>query len=256
MADEGSYELEPIKPDAPGGTPPPPAGSMPSAPAAKPGKDAPNASLNAPGLLSDFDEDADFSENPRPSAIPAKRPATLDDDDPTIAWPPIVTDASIVPVLGNAKTLGIIGGVLLVLAVVVTSIATKSSRPLIPPLITLYEGIVHTGTGVVAVLVAARFAERRVNRVDLIAARMLVLVSIFLAIKNTNIPIPGRIEEPLVAAAVYYGVLLVLFRLPRFETGLIGGTHFCLWVLSMLGQIMYEVNAAAPQVVPVAPTGT
>jgi len=138
---------------------------------------------------------------------------------------------------------------------VVTAVATNSSRPWIPPLITLYEGVVHTGTGVVGALVAARFAERRVNRVDLIAARMLVLVAIFLMVKNTNIPIPGRIEEPLLAAGVYYLGLLLVFRLPRFETGLIGGAHFCLWVLSMLGQLMYGVNAAAPAAAAVGPTG-
>lgn len=242
MADEKPYELEPEEPAETSRTGPA-GGSMGSAPASRPGSAAPAAKIDAPGLLNDFDEDADFSD-PGP-AKPAAR-GTPGPADPGAAWPPIVTDASVIPLVGNPKVLGIAGGLLLLGAVIVTGITTTSGRALIPPLITLYEGIVHTGTGVVAVLVASRFAERRVNRVELIAARMLVIVSAFLIVSNLNIPIPGRIDEFLLGAGAYYLALMLLFRLPRFETGLIGGIHFCLWVLMKIGAFMYEVNRAAP----------
>lgn len=250
MADEGTYDVEPEQPDA---TAPPASSSMGSAGPSKPGSVAPNARLNASGLLDDFDEDADFSDPGAPAASAGRaRPARA---EPAAGWPPIVTDASLVPVLGSVRALGVIGGVMLVLAVVTTAIATSSGRPLIPPLIALYEGVVHTGTGVVAVLIAARFAERRVNRVELIACRMLVLVAVFLAIKNSSIPIPMRVEEHLLAAGAYYLGVMILFRLPRFETGLIAGAHFCLWVLMMIGSIMYQVDTAAPAALPSAAGG-
>jgi hypothetical protein len=222
---------------------------MGSAPAAKPGALAPGARLPTSGrLLDEFDEDADFSD-PGPATPPKPAGKLPPLEEPASDWPPIVTDASVVPFLGSVRALSILGGAMLLLAVIITAIATTSARPLIPPLITLYEGVVHTGTGVVAVLIAARFAERRVNRVELIAARMLVLVSLFLALKNTNIPIPGRVEEHVVAAGMYYLGVWGLFRLPRFETGLIAGTHFCLWVLMLIGALMYQVDTA-----PAAPT--
>lgn len=245
MTDQGAYPLEPIEPAKPAA----PVGSVPSAPAPKPGSAAPNASLNAPGLLADFDEDADFSE---PAPIDP-RAGERRSPDVTSLLPPIVTDASIIPVLGNPKILGVIGGVLLLLAVIITGVCTTSTRPLIQSLITLYEGLVHTGTGVVAVLVAARFAERRVNRVDLIAPRVLVLVALFLGVYNLNIPIPTKLEEFLLACGIYYLGLLLVFRLPRFELGLISGTHFCLFVLMKLGSLMYEVSKAAPTVAPHPP---
>ncbi|MEZ6233981.1 MAG: hypothetical protein R3B68_07305 [Phycisphaerales bacterium] len=272
MADEGVYSLEPEEPEGGGGVTPSggagPGGgqsggkgggtaggsSMGSAARGKPGSVAPGARIEAGGLLDDFDEDADFSD-PGEGGVAAKPGAgargpgvygQADDPELTGKWPPLVTDASVVPVLGSPKVLGIAGGVLLVTAVVITAVTNTSARALIPPLITLYEGILHTGTGVVAAIVAARFAERRVNRLDLVAARMLVLVSLFLSIQNLNIPIPLKIEEHLLAAGAYYAGVLVLFRLPKWETGLIAGTHFILWVLMMIGSLMYEVNRAAP----------
>ena len=243
MADEGMIPLEPEQPPRPEARPIPPGGgsSMGSARPARAGSLAPGAKIEAGGLLDDFDEDADFSEPPSPANRPAPS-GSAPRVDPASAWEPIVTDASSGAVLGSPKAVGIAGGVLLLAAVVVTAISTASGRPLVPPLITLYEGVVHTGTGVVAVLIAARFAERRVNRVELVAARMLVVVSLFLAIKNSSIPIPGRVEEHLLAAGAYYLGVMGLFRLPRFETGLIAGTHFCLWVLMLIGRLMYEVD--------------
>lgn len=274
MADEGVYGLEPEEPESGDGGGVTPSGgaeqgggtgggtgggaaggsSMGSAARGRPGSVAPGARIEAGGLLDDFDEDADFSDPGEGS--PAREPGggapgrgvygQTDDPELTGNWPPLVTDASVVAVLGSPKVLGIAGGVLLVTAVVVTAVTNTSARALIPPLITLYEGIVHTGTGVVAAIVAARFAERRVNRLDLIAARMLVLVSLFLSIQHLNIPIPLKIEEHLLAAGAYYVGVLVLFRLPKWETGLIAGTHFILWVLMMIGSLMYEVNKATP----------
>ena len=254
MADEPEiYNVEPATPAGPPPSSTPAAGgsSMGSATPGKPGSVAPNAKIEAGGLLDDFDEDADFSDpgTGSPKGVSKRLPPV---EEAASAWPPIVTDASVIPVLGSVRGLSIIGGAMLLMAVIVTAVATTSARPLIPPLIALYEGVVHTGTGVVAVLIAARFAERRVNRVELIAARMLVVVSIFLLIKNTNIPITGQIEEHVLAGGAYYLAVWGLFRLPRFETGLISGTHFCLWVLMLIGRLMYEVDL---ELATVAPTG-
>ena len=262
MADEGTYELEPEdgpKPGAPGAEPPAGGGgaSMGSARAGKPGSIAPGAKIEAGGLLDDFDEDADFSD-PGPAAGAVSVPsATVRSGvpDPATLLPPIVTDASVLPLIGSPKVLGVLGGVLLVIAVVITGLTTASARPLIPPLITLYEGIVHTGTGVVAVLIAARFAERRANRLELVAARMLAVTALFLAFKNARFLFAWQVEELLLGAGAYCLGVLALFRLPRFETGLIAGSHFCLWVLMEIGRIMYGVVEAAGLRQPLAPTG-
>ena len=48
---------------------------------------------------------------------------------------------------------------------------------------------------------------------------MLVIVSAFLIVSNLNIPIPGRIDEFCWARGVLPGSTMLLFRLPRFETG-------------------------------------
>lgn len=107
-------------------------------------------------------------------------------------------------------------------------------------LATLYDIAVHTGTGIVAVMIAAVFTERRFNDAKVAAARMFFAVSLLYAVVSSNIPIPTKIDEWAVGIAAYTLALWGLFRLPRHELTVIGVTHAGLWLIVKFGA---ELNA-------------
>ncbi|MBX3316899.1 MAG: hypothetical protein KF902_08575 [Phycisphaeraceae bacterium] len=107
-------------------------------------------------------------------------------------------------------------------------------------LATLYDIAVHTGTGIVAVMMAAVFTERRFSEAKLAAARMFFAVSLMHAVVSSNIPIPTKIDEWVLGLSAYALALWGLFRLPRHELTVIGVTHAGLWLIVKFGA---ELNA-------------
>ena len=104
--------------------------------------------------------------------------------------------------------------------------------------LTLYNIAVHTGTGIAAVIAAARLCEQKFGRLDIAAARMFVAVSLFHLVTALHIPIHAGLAQVLKWAAamgLYYLAVWLLFKKDRYGAMLIALSHFGLWVLLQLG---------------------
>ncbi len=105
--------------------------------------------------------------------------------------------------------------------------------------LTLYNIALHTCTGVVAVIVAAKLSEERFSRLELAAARMFLAVSLFYTISALQIPIPVVVLARLLswggAIGVYFLAVWLLFKKDRFGATLIALSHFAMWVLLEMG---------------------
>lgn len=206
--------------------------------------------IEEPGLLSEFSEDADFDRDPemdRVVAGPARQesPAVYESSEPT--GEPFVR-----PSMPDARVLGIIGAVLLVSAMIATGV-TAQDRPVLRVLLTMYNTLLHTGTGVVAVFIAAILAERRLGAFEVAAARMLVAVAAFAFIFNLNINLIGETwagwkgEEALIGAVVYAILVAALFRLWNWQQLLtVTGAHFFLWLVVYVGMQLARAAQAPP----------
>lgn len=113
-------------------------------------------------------------------------------------------------------------------------------------LATLYDIALHTGTGIVAVMIAAVFTERRFNDAKVVAARMFFAVGLLHAVVNTNIPIPTKADEWILGLAAYVLALWGLFRLPRHDLSVIGVTHAGLWLVVKFGAELNAFIASRP----------
>jgi hypothetical protein len=104
----------------------------------------------------------------------------------------------------------------------------------------LYETALHTGTGVVAVLVAARICEQRIGRVDLAATRIFVAFAAFQLVHRLYIfdYVAWRALVWVLAGAAYWGLVMLLFRKDRITGLLIVLAHFVLWALVELGMAL------------------
>ncbi|MBX3360013.1 MAG: hypothetical protein KF705_01030 [Phycisphaeraceae bacterium] len=152
----------------------------------------------------------------------------------TTEIPPIVR-----PGFPGPNTLIISAGVLTLGAVGMAGYFAPS-HAIARGLATLYDIAVHTGTGIVAVMMAAVFTERRFSEAKVASARMFFAVSLLYAVVSSNIPIPTKIDEWVLGLAAYTLALWGLFRLPRHELTVIGVTHAGLWLIVKFGA---ELNA-------------
>lgn len=105
--------------------------------------------------------------------------------------------------------------------------------------LTLYSIALHTCTGVLAVIVAARLCEEKFGNLELAAARMYVAVGLFYATSRLSLPIPWPFVSSLIiwvaALGLYYALLWFLFKKDRYGTALIALSHFVLWLLLEAG---------------------
>ena len=203
--------------------------------------------IDSPSLIDDFDEDADFDSDPELEAVvkgipvgapekPAPRPtakATDPDDD---VGGPICPSAS-------WRVPTVIGCLLLITAAIFSGVYAEHSYWAYV-LRTVYWAALHTATGVGAVVIAAILLGRKPGPLDGAAARMFMVVTMFLVIFSLDIPIPTRIEETLLAAAAYFGGLVVAFKLAPKDAAVVGGAHFGLALLVALGSTLSAVISA------------
>lgn len=155
---------------------------------------------------------------------------------------------------GTPRVLGIVGGVLAI-AAVVAAVANADPRTTTGGkvslgLYTLYETLLHTGTGAVALWIVARLLRQAFNRVDLAVARMLVVVAAFHLVVNLRLPLGNETASRLLAwplaTGVYYLVLFGLFRRDRKETGMVLLAHLAVWGFVEIGiQIAVWLKATA-----------
>lgn len=139
----------------------------------------------------------------------------------------------------------IVGGAVLTLAAVGLAGYYSPKYPIAQALSALYDIAVHTGTGVVAVLIASMFTERRFNDPKLGAGRMYFMVAALYTVRFTPIPIPTTIDQWILGFIAYALLLLGLFRLPQRDLGIIGLTHFGLWLIVKLGASLEAFIAGA-----------
>lgn len=226
--------------------PPSPAANSSRAPA--PGA---TESTLGPKLLDAFDDDADFSKDPEVEAARKGKPANAPKSDPDPDIEP--REPFVMPALGPAKLWMVLGGVLLIGATISSSV--HGARPFISAVLTIYNGLLHTATGVGAIVIAATLARRQIGPWDLGAARMLTAVSAFLLVFNLNIQLvgTGKWEETILASLAYLGVIGITFRQTRDVHATLVISHFFLWLVIQLGSQLAVWSAANPA--PAVPTG-
>lgn len=144
------------------------------------------------------------------------------------------------PGRGGVQTLLIFAAALVITTMVIAGIDSPTGK-FMPTagriVLTLYVTLLATGLGLAAVAVVARISDMRLGRPDLATARMLVAFSAFQAIRGIDVPGPALLVHLLMWAAgiaVYWGLVMLLFRKPRHIAGYVLASHFVLY-LSLLG---------------------
>jgi hypothetical protein len=235
MPDEGQegYPLEPHEGDH-------------LKPGEKPGDPAPRAKIEAPGLLSDFDEDADFDRDPELDRVIAGPAASRVESQPADT-----REEFIRPGFGDARMWTIAGVVLLVAAMIATAI-NAPNRSVARVLLTLYSVLLHTGTGVVALFLTALGTDRRLGNFELAASRMFVAVAAFALILNLHLNLFGegyerwKVEELVLAAMAYVLIVSTAFGLWNARLlAYVVGSHFVLWLTVYVGMQLAAHIAAA-----------
>jgi hypothetical protein len=224
-----------------------PQGDQPPAPP------EPKPKIERAPLTEGFEEDADFTHDPEldrviagrsaqgaPAAVMPAEPPRGEFVRPRSDWEPKLWAA-----VGGALTIG----ALIATAVnAPTGIATWKRVALIA--LTLYDILLHTGTGVAAVLIAALLLGQRLGRVEVAAARMFAAVAAFMFVFCLKFTITStKFEETVFAALAYLLVVAVGFRLWRRDPLMyVVGAHFALWLVVQVGMLL-----AAAAVVPSVP---
>mgnify|MGYP000075100404 CR=1 FL=1 len=236
--------------------------------------------IDKEGLLTGFDEDADFETDPDVQrakqagggsmAKPGMRSASPTENSAAKAgvragWGPGAAskiqreDAAedsgeffVEPGLGSTKVWLIIGGLLLVSAVVAAAV-NQREHPVLASLLVLYNGFLHTGTGVAAVGVGAMVAGKRLGPLDLTAGRMFAAVAGMLLLANCNINLVGStpIEELTLGAIVYIAVVAGTFRFWGQVLATVVSAHFLFWLVIHAGMAITEKIGRTP--LPAAP---
>ncbi len=194
--------------------------------------------LDAPPILEGEDPSADFEAGEASSPAPkADAKAAAAAAEPRT---PFVKEG-----MGSPQNVAIAGGIALgaaaVLAIMHHDLPWFKAVPL-----TVYNTLAHTGAGVAAVVLAARLAERPLGRVELAAARMLLAVAATTAVftPDYDLPYTGRVDEVVLALAVYAAVTFTLFRFSWRDWQIVAGSHAVMSVLIWIGQGLYAWVAA------------
>ena len=155
------------------------------------------------------------------------------------------------------KTLMVIGTVLAISAMVLTGMmAAKPSSATFwyivgRIVVVAFNVLLHTGTGVVAVLLAAKLLEQKIGRLDYAAGRMFVAVSAAWLGFSVEVPVPvvGVLLKIVLAVLAYAGCVLILFKADRRDVFTIGGLHIALIMFLEIGiRITAAVANAAPPI--------
>lgn len=223
-------------------------GAAPGGPgAASAGAPQSGGRISSPGLIDEFDEDADFDRDPERDAVLRARAG--DGGAPKTPERARWTGDFSAPTLGSARVVGVSGAVVLAFAAVAAGV-TAPNYALRRVILVFYDAALQTGAGLVAVVLAAVVCGQRVGRYDLALARMFLAVSAFLLVYNLNIPIPTRLDEAALAAGAYALVTWALFRLDSTRLAILCGLHFLMFLVVVLGAVLRTGLEAAP--VPVA----
>jgi hypothetical protein len=198
--------------------------------------------IEAPGLLSGFPEDADFDRDPEVDRViagprPEERNAAEREEAP--AGEELVQSG-----FAEARVWAIVGAVLLISAMIAAAV-NAPDRHVARVLLTLYNALLHTGTGVVALFIAAVLTERRLGSFELAAARMFTAVAAFSLLFNLHLNLIGenwahwKVEELLLASVAYVLIVASTFRLWQLRNlAYVVGSHFFLWLVVYVGMLL------------------
>lgn len=190
------------------------------------------------GLLDDFEDDADFSTDPEVERATGKAPTVEQAPvDAATAGPTFIAPGG----RSGLEAIAIAAGVLTLSAVIAAALTAPSrGRQAFPDaFLTLYLTLLHTATGVAAVLFAAALRGERAGDVVLATARMGVAVATFQLIYHLNIPVSGRTDEVLLAMLAYAGIVLVHVRFDRERLALVAGVHAAQWLAVYLATVLW-----------------
>ncbi len=237
------YDLAPEPPAAPGSSAPPQPGA------------APRAKLDKPALLEDFEEDADFTKDPEVEAVLKGKPVAV--ASPAAA-PEDLESIFVKPGLGDERVWGLVGAALLLATLIAVGINTGAgtTRTVASVALMLYKVLIHTGTGVVAVWIAAVLCEKRFGRLELGAARMFAAVAAMALFFSVRIAIFGssaferNLWSALFGAAAYLGLVAGLFRIWGRPLMYVVGSHLGLWLLVQVGLLLAAYVSSVPAPAP------
>lgn len=184
---------------------------------------------------------------------------------PAVAAPASSADGAspvrefVVPGRGTPQVLATCGVFITLSALIIAGIAARQWGVWVilgSIALTLYSIFLHTCTGVVAVIAAARLTEEKFSRLELAAARMFLAISLFYATARLQLPLPPVLSGILVwagAIGLYFLAVWFLFKKDRYGTALIALAHFLMWLLLEVGTGLAAWVAAGRT--PVAPAG-
>ncbi len=183
-----------------------------------------------------------------PASVTEKKskPETGAADKPKTDEAPLVR-----PGLGGPKAALIVGVALLVGAMIAAALRISGlegagfADSTLAVFYVLFQTLLHTMTGLAALLIAAKVAGRELGKAELGLARMLAAVGAFALVANLNIPIPGRIDELALAALAYTLVVWLVNRLSRMEVGVVVLAHAMILIVVALGSLLDGAYADA-----------
>lgn len=216
---------------------------------------SPKPQIVKPGLLADFDEDADFDHDPEVEQ--AKRgipPGTKLGAKSGEAKAPIDPSRLIViPGRGDLKTLAMVGGGVALAAAIGAAFNAADGRNRFFVAISLvFDIAMHTITGVGAIGLAAAMLGKVLRNFELAGARMLVATALFALGFQLNFNASAHILGLALAVGSYFLAVWFLFRLKSQDTIVVSAFHFALFILLYLYQWVAVWAASAAKAAPAA----
>ncbi len=180
-----------------------------------------------------------------PPAPEAPRPVITPAAVATPAPAPLPTHSTdfIKPGLGSAQTIAIAGATILVIATIMAAVHAPTGGWWSHGLLTLYLGLLHAGTGAVAVGFVGYSLGREIGNIPLAAARMLFAVALVLLTISAGLPLNNFFLYTC-ALGLYVISTLILFRWEIAEWGGVASIHGILWFLMYLAAQLQVMVAA------------
>lgn len=184
-------------------------------------------------------EDADLEHDPDVERALKGKPATKDktvDEDAE-------QHTFVLPGMGGAKWVALVGAGLAVGAVIAAAVRS-TDHWFASGVLALYLTAFHTGTGVLAAAAVAYFERVKFGAPDLMAARMLVAVSLAYLVFNVGVGVYTALTAPL-GALLYLVALGVLARFSMVRLIRVAAVHL-LFIVGVYIAMMLYAAATAP----------
>ena len=215
----------------------------------------PQISETQPSLMEGIDEDADFDADPaikqaslnsgtprgerRTMPNPLAMPAHEDDEE--FEEPP-PTDMLVKPGLLSVRTTLIAGGCIALASAIASFITASGLGSGLPfAALAIYFCCLHAAVGLVALVLVSILNRQPIGSYPLGIARMLIVVSSFMAVLYIRLPY-GLSFPP--AVVCYFVLVMVFFRVRPNMALRIGAVHAALSAAIQFGFILTEMSFA------------